>query len=196
MASIAGTQVTGSSFLSAISTVYDYSYLSSTTLAVATASLVAGTTSAAAYSAATSPAAVSTSVAAVDVKLINSALYCAYLIAATNSSNITAANGYSTLCLAPTSPPPPASLPPTDYTWLAPLIVCSLIGILLFAIAAAYVAKWRRAEEPRDQQPVAGASASPVWSGMALKQLQYSMKDVGDAKLSKGGAPPPGTTYI
>ena len=184
MAAVAGTQVTGSSFLSAISTIYDYSYLSSTTLAAATASLASGATTAAAYSAATSPAAVSASVAAVDVRLINAALYCTYLNAATNSSNITAANQYSTLCLAPASPPPPpASLPPMDYTWLAPLIICSIFGILLFALAAAYVAKRRLAEaRPRDryQQPVVDGVhvtveqvASPVWSGLALTQ-QYS----------------------
>ena len=177
VASIAGTQVTGSSFLSAISTIYDYSYLSSTTLAVATASLSSGTTTSAAYAAATSAAAVSTAVAAIDVRQINSALYCTYLASATNSSNITTANGYGTLCLAPTSPPPPASPPPTDYTWLAPLIICSVFGILLFGLVAVYVAKWRKAEEDRiivDAKlaglgPGSASAAAPSWSGLALQ---------------------------
>ena len=111
----AGALVTGSSFLSAITTIYDYAYLSSTTTADATASLAAGNITSAAYSAATSSAAVSIGVAAIDVKQISPALYCTLLLVVSNSSTDAAvASLYSTLCLVPPAPPPrpPSPSPP------------------------------------------------------------------------------------
>ena len=172
-----------SGFLSAIAAIYGYSYLSSTTTAAATASLSSGATTAAAYSAATSSASVSTAAAAIDVRRINAALYCAYLAAATNGST-----AGSALCLAPTSPPPPPSAPSTmDYTWLAPLVLCSLFGILLFALAAVYVAKLRQAEGLQGRPGgVHMSTSAPAWSGLALKQ--QSLRDAGDAKLKALGA--------
>ena len=134
----AGSALSGSSFLAAVSAVYNYAYLSSTTVAAATASLSSGATTAAAYSAATSPAAVSTSVAAIDVRRINAALYCAYLASATNSSNITASNGYGSLCLAP-APTPASADVVQDFSWIAGpcaagvLVVGGILTVLYFA---------------------------------------------------------------
>ena len=156
-ASIASALASGSSFLSAISAIYNYAYLSSTTTAAATASLATGTTSAAAYSAATSSAAVSSAAAAIAASPASKALLCALLAA--NATDATSA------CLASASAPPsPSAQAAADYTWLAPLIVCSLAGILLLALAAAFVVKRFRAE--------AGQEADPgvPWSGLALRQ--------------------------
>ena len=100
----AGDLATGSSFLNAITVIFDYAYLSSTNITAATASLVAGNVAAADYSAATSSAAVVAAAAAIDVRRINAALYCSFLAAAVaNSSEATATSLYSSLCLpAPT----------------------------------------------------------------------------------------------
>ena len=130
----AGALVSGASFLSAIATTADYAYLSSTTIANATASLAAGNITSAAYAAATSAAAVSTAVAGIDVRQTSPALYCTFLaVASANSSDDTVTGLYSTICLVPPSPPPlppPPSPPPPSPTMVAPAFA-SLAGVAL-----------------------------------------------------------------
>ena len=165
----AGTLGSSSSFLSAITAIYNYAYLSSTTTAAATASLAAGSTTAASYSAATSSAAVSTAAAAIASSPASAALVCALLQAATNSSSAAASSQYRTLCLAASSPQPsPAQA--TDYTWLAPLIVCTLAGVLLFALAATFVIKWFHAEANLSRRGNPAADATTAATAVALAQ--------------------------
>ena len=134
-----GALGSSSSFLSAISALYNYAYLSSTTTAAATASLAAGTTTAAAYSSATSSAAVSAATAAIAASPASAALACALLAAAANgSSNAAAASQYRTLCLASPPPPPSAAV---DYTWLAPLVVCTVAGIIITSVTTVFVVR-------------------------------------------------------
>ena len=173
----AGTQVSSSKFLSAISTIYDYSYLSSTTTAAATASLSSGTTTAAAYSAATSSASVATTVATIDVRRLNSVLYCAFLAAATNSSNISAANNFNSLCQTLSSPPPPPQPGSPDYTLLAPLIICSMASVLILGVAAVYMVNRFQSDGP-----------SAPWRGVALSSRRNSTQPYQKLSLRMPGS--------
>ena len=172
----AGVLVSGSSFLSALTAVFNYAYLSSTTTAAATASLASGATTAAAYSAGTSAASLSTAVAAIASSTTNTALTCALLAAAANtSSDATAAGQYSALCLAKASgsPPPPPSAATADYTWLAPLIVCTVAGIVIISAVTVFVVRRFRSSVYATGRSELGAGCTDgdVESDQAAKQV-------------------------
>ena len=177
----AGSLGSSSSFLSAISAIYNYAYLSSTTTAAATASLAAGSTTAAAYSAATSPASVANATAAIAASPTSAALVCALLAAAARSdSDAAAASQYRTLCLGQASSAPSVA---SDYTWLAPLIVCTVAGIIIIAIVVVCVARRFRADVGTSRPGLSGVDAAALaaplpgpepqpdkpWSGVALR---------------------------
>ena len=149
-------------FQSAINSLNSVSYVSSTTLLASVNSLASGQTTLAAFSAATSATAIATLISNTDIKTINSALYCSYLISAGSTD--------STLCASSSTS---SSSEPVSLTWIYPLVICTVVGLILLVLAAVYLIRYRLAElrrdTPRDTPPVLmvfqnGLSTAPAVS--------------------------------
>ena len=168
----AGSISSTAAFLSALNNIYGFSYLSSTSTATATTLLATGAISAAAYSTASTASSVASAVATINVGLLNAALYCTYLAAATNNSAITSTRSYSTQCVTstPSLGQAPAAQPPSsDYTWVAPLVVCSVFAVACCVCCVVWVARrYRREKEEHEKERVTVVNETP-WTGVALR---------------------------
>ena len=126
-------------FQSAINSLNGVSYVSSTSLLASVNSLASGQTTLAAFSAATSATALATLISNTDIKTINSALYCSYLISAGSTDG--------TLCSST------SSSGTSDLTWIYPLVICTVVGLILLVLATVYLIRYRLAELNRDAPP-------------------------------------------
>ena len=131
------TASTSAAFLSAIDSLNGVAYVSSTSLLASVNALASGQMVLAAFSAATSATALATLISNTDIRMINSALYCSYLTSAGSVGG--------TLC-ASTSTPSSSSREPDSLTWIYPLVICTVVGLILLVLFIMWLIRRRRSE--------------------------------------------------
>ena len=124
-------------FLSAINSLNGVAYVSSTSLLASVNALASGNMTLAAFSTATSATALATLISSTDIRKINSALYCSYLASAGSVDG--------TVCASTPSSPEPVNL-----TWIYPLVICTVVGLILLVLATMCIIRRRQAELRRE----------------------------------------------